>query len=175
MSASFNKVAILGLGLISSSISHAIRKFGGAKTISGHAKSAETLKVAAELKLADSLHEDACEAVKDADLIILCVPVGTCGPLAKAIQRGRGTRRNHHRRGLGRGSHRPRCGHMFRPMPISFPVIPSPGHRAVGPRAGFAELFQNHWSILTPRPGNPPGRSTGWKASGAASAPMWSG
>ena len=86
MSKPFEKVALLGLGLIGSSISHAIRAYGGAKTISGHAKSAETLKIAAELQLADTLHADPAEAVKGADLIILCVPVGACGPLAAAVK-----------------------------------------------------------------------------------------
>jgi hypothetical protein len=86
VSVAVEKVAILGLGLIGSSISHAIRAYGGAKTISGHAKSAETLRVAAELGLADSLHASAADAVKGADLIILCAPVGACGALAAAIK-----------------------------------------------------------------------------------------
>ena len=83
---SFEKVAILGIGLIGSSICHAIHKFGGAKAISGHAKSAETRAAALELGLVDSIHEDPAEAVKGADLIILCAPVGACGALAAAIK-----------------------------------------------------------------------------------------
>lgn len=158
MSGDFEKVAILGLGLIGSSLSHAIRKYGGAKSISGHARSAETLKVAAELKLADSLHENAADAVKGADLIILCAPVGACGALAQsisqAIEAGAiitdvGSVKGAIVRDVG--PHVPSHAHFIPGHPIA-------GTEQSGPRSGFAELYQNRWCILTPLPNNPPAK-----------------
>lgn len=156
MSSGFNKVAILGLGLIGSSISHAIRKFGGAKSISGHAKSDETLRVAAELGLADSYHASAVEAVKGADLIILCVPVGACGALAEsikdAVEPGAiitdvGSVKGAIVRDVG--PHVPAHAHFIPGHPIA-------GTEQSGPRSGFATLFDNRWCILTPVEGTAP-------------------
>ena len=171
MSKPFEKVALLGLGLIGSSLSHAIRAYGGAKTISGHAKSAETLKVAAELKLADTLHADPAEAVKGADLIILCVPVGACGALAAAIKHAIepgaiitdvGSVKGAIVRDVG--PHVPAHAHFIPGHPIA-------GTEQSGPRSGFAELFQNRWTILTPVEGTPQAPITAleelWKGFGA--------
>jgi cyclohexadieny/prephenate dehydrogenase len=152
----FNKVAILGLGLIGSSISHAIRKYGGAKGISGHAKSAETLQVARELGLADSLHDNAADAVKGADLIILCAPVGACGPLAQAISGAIEPEAIVTDVGSVKGAIVRDVG-PFVPKHAHFiPGHPIAGTEQSGPRSGFAELFENRWCILTPQPENPP-------------------
>lgn len=158
MSQPFEKAAILGLGLIGSSISHAIRAYGGAKTISGHARSAETLRVATELGLADSFHASAAEAVKGADLIILCAPVGACGALAEAIRdtvapgaiiTDVGSVKGAIVRDVG--PHVPKHAHFIPGHPIA-------GTEQSGPRSGFPELFQNRWCILTPVDGTPPER-----------------
>ena len=85
MSFMFEKVAILGLGLIGSSLCHAMRQKGLAKTIVGHAKSQETRKVALEIGLVDAVFAKAAEAVAGADLVMMCVPVGACGALAAEI------------------------------------------------------------------------------------------
>lgn len=171
MSEPFRKVAILGLGLIGSSISHAIRTYGGATTISGHAKSAETLQVAAELKLADTLHASPAEAVKGADLIILCAPVGACGALAAAIRDAVepgaiitdvGSVKGAIVRDVG--PHVPSHAHFIPGHPIA-------GTEQSGPRSGFPELFQNRWCILTPVEGTPPDRiealESFWKGFGS--------
>jgi cyclohexadieny/prephenate dehydrogenase len=156
VSASFEKVALLGLGLIGSSISHAIRKFGGAKAISGHARSAETLRIAASLGLADSYHEAAADAVKGADLVILCAPVGACGALAQSISAALAPGAIVTDVGSVKGAivrdvapHIPAHAHFIPGHPIA-------GTEQSGPRSGFADLFQNRWCILTPLAGNPP-------------------
>jgi cyclohexadieny/prephenate dehydrogenase len=81
----FDKVALIGLGLIGSSLSHVMRRENLAGTIAGSARSERTLKRAGELGLADALHQDPAEAVKDADLVFLNVPVGAMGPVAERI------------------------------------------------------------------------------------------
>ncbi|HKJ61597.1 MAG TPA: prephenate dehydrogenase/arogenate dehydrogenase family protein, partial [Hyphomicrobiales bacterium] len=81
----FDRVTIIGLGLIGSSLCHVIRREGLAKTIVGSAKSEATLKTAERLNLCDALYADPAEAAADADLIILCSPIGTYGPLAEKI------------------------------------------------------------------------------------------
>ena len=85
MSEQFERVAIIGIGLIGSSLAHVIRREKIANHIAGYAKSAETRKAAVQLGLVDSMHETATAAVGDADLVILCVPVGACGEIAKEI------------------------------------------------------------------------------------------
>lgn len=85
MSAAFEKIAILGLGLIGSSLCHGIKEKKLALKIVGHAKSAETRRVAHEIGLVSEVFEDPADAVKGADLVILCAPVGVCGALAAAI------------------------------------------------------------------------------------------
>ena len=78
MAPMFDRVALIGLGLIGSSLSHAMRRGGLARTIVGHAQSERTRTTAARLGLADPVYGTAAEAVRDADLVVLCVPVGAC-------------------------------------------------------------------------------------------------
>jgi cyclohexadieny/prephenate dehydrogenase len=164
----FEKVAILGLGLIGSSISHAIRAYGGAKTISGHAKSAETLTAAAELKLADTLHASAADAVKGADLIILCAPVGACGALAAAIKDNVAPGAIITDVGSVKGAVVRDVGPHVPPHAHFIPGHPIAGTEQSGPRSGFAELFQNRWCILTPVEGTPLDRISALEA-------LWTG
>ncbi len=81
----FATVALIGIGLIGSSISHAIRRRGLATRITGHARTADTRETALRLGLVDEAFATAGEAVTDADLVILCVPVGACGTVAREI------------------------------------------------------------------------------------------
>jgi cyclohexadieny/prephenate dehydrogenase len=152
----FDKVAVLGLGLISSSLCHVMRKKGLAKTISGHAKTEATRKTALEIGLVDSVHETAAAAVIDADLVILCAPVGVCGELAAQI-------RNHLKAGAiltdvssVKGAIVRDCGPHV-PAGVHFiPGHPIAGTEQSGPRSGFAELFKDRWCILTPLAGTDP-------------------
>lgn len=156
MSVIFERIALLGLGLIASSISHAARRGKLVNHVAGFARSAETRATAKAIGLVDSIHESAADAVKDADLVILCAPVGTYGDLAKAIA-------PHLKAGailtdVGSvkgavvrdvGPHVPEGVHFIPGHPVA-------GTEQSGPRSGFAELFDNRWFILTPLAGNPP-------------------
>jgi cyclohexadieny/prephenate dehydrogenase len=152
----YGRVALIGLGLIASSMAHAMRSGGLVGEIVGHAKSAETRRVAGEL-FCDRVTETAAEAVKDADLVVLCVPVGAMGALAKEI--------GPH---LKPGAVVTDVGSVKQAVVDAVaPHLPSgvhfiPGHPLAGteysgPRSGFATLFQNRWWLLTPLPGTDEG------------------
>ncbi|HZP18775.1 MAG TPA: prephenate/arogenate dehydrogenase family protein [Bauldia sp.] len=152
----FRKLTLIGIGLIGSSIALAARKSGAAANIAIYTRRPGTLKRAEELALGDSYHDDPAEAARDADCVILAVPVGASGELAKAIA----------------GSLKPGAvvsdvgsvkaavvaavaPHL--PKGVHFvPAHPVAGTEYSGPDAGFAELFDNRWSILTPPPGTDP-------------------
>jgi cyclohexadieny/prephenate dehydrogenase len=148
----YQRVALIGLGLIASSMAHAMRAGGLAGEIVGYARSAETRAVAREL-FCDRVCETAAEAVKGADLVVLCVPVGAMEALAAEI--------GPH---LAAGATVTDVGsvkqaviaavapHM--PAGVHFiPGHPMAGTEYSGPRSGFATLFQNRWWLLTPMEG----------------------
>jgi cyclohexadieny/prephenate dehydrogenase len=171
MSFMFEKVAVLGLGLIGSSLCHAMRKKGLAKSIIGHAKSEETRKVALEIGLVDAVYATAAEAVQGADLVIMCVPVGACGPLAAEI--GPHLMQGAILTDVGsvKGAIVRDCGPHV-PKGIHFiPGHPVAGTEQSGPRSGFAELFENRWCILTPLEGGDPAATAKleayWQACGS--------
>jgi cyclohexadieny/prephenate dehydrogenase len=150
MTVMFEKVAILGLGLIGSSICHGIKAKGLAKEISGHAKSAETRNVALEMGFVNSVHEAPADAVVDADLVILCTPVGVCGALAAAIGPKLKPGAILSDVGSVKGAIVRDCGPHV-PKGVHFiPGHPIAGTEQSGPRSGFAELFVGRWCILTP-------------------------
>ena len=152
----FEKIALIGLGLIGSSISHGTRRRGLAKHIAGSARTAETCKTALRIGIVDSVYEDPCEAVKDADLVILCVPVGACGAVAKTIAGSLKPGAIVTDVGSVKGSvvtdvapHIPAGVHFVPGHPIA-------GTEQSGPESGFAELFDDRWCILTPPEGCDP-------------------
>jgi cyclohexadieny/prephenate dehydrogenase len=149
----FDTVALIGIGLIGSSISHAARRGKLARRIVGSANTAATRQTALELGLIDEAFETAADAVKDADLVILCAPVGVCGALAReigphlkpgAILSDVGSVKGAIVRDVG--PHVPKGVHFIPGHPIA-------GTEHSGPRSGFAELFDGRWCILTPVPG----------------------
>lgn len=153
MSEPFNRVALLGLGLIGSSLAHVMRQRGLARHISGHARSVETRATVRELGFADSVHDTAASAVADADLVILCSPVGSYGAVAQEIA-------PHLKQGAILTDVGSVKGAVLRdvsphvPAGVHFiPGHPIAGTEQSGPRAGFASLFDNRWCILTPPPG----------------------
>jgi len=146
----FNKVALIGIGLIGSSLARVIRREKLADTIVVNTRSAETLARARELDLGDEYYTSAAEAVRDADLVIVCVPVGACGRVAAEIAPA-----------LKAGAIVTDVGSTKRsvieqmspelPDTVEFlPGHPLAGTEHSGPDAGFAELFRNRWCILTP-------------------------
>jgi cyclohexadieny/prephenate dehydrogenase len=167
----FEKVALIGLGLIGSSLSHVMRREKLAQAISGHARSAETRDRAMELGLADTMHEHAADAVRGADLVVLCVPVGACGSVAQAISGA-----------LKPGAIVTDVGSVKAAVIREVaPHIPDnvhfvPGHPIAGteysgPDSGFASLFESRWCILTPLSGTDDGATARltafWQACGS--------
>ncbi len=156
MSFMFEKVAVLGLGLIGSSLCHAMRQKGLAKSIVGHAKSEETRKIALDIGLVDSVYAKAANTVQGCDLVIMCVPIGACGPLAAEI--GPYLKQGAILTDVGsvKGAIIRDCGPHV-PKGVHFiPGHPVAGTEQSGPRSGFAELFVNRWCILTPVEGGDP-------------------
>lgn len=152
----FQRVALIGIGLIGSSISHALRRRGLVETIVGNAKTEATRTTALRLGLVSAAYESPADAVKDADLVILCVPVGAYGAIAQeiaphlapgAILTDVGSVKSAVIRDVG--PHVPAGVHFIPGHPIA-------GTEHSGPEAGFAELFDNRWCVLTPPNGVDP-------------------
>jgi cyclohexadieny/prephenate dehydrogenase len=149
----FNRLALIGIGLIGSSIARAVRAQGAARTIVATARSPKTRRRVAELGIADQVVETNAAAVAGADLVIVCVPVGACGAVAKEIGPHLSAGAIVSDVGSVKGSVvRDMAPHM--PKTVHFiPAHPVAGTEYSGPDAGFAELFVNRWCILTPPDG----------------------
>ena len=152
----FNRLALIGVGLIGSSIARAARAQGAARTIVATARSPQTRRRVAALGLADQVAESNAAAVEGADLVIVCIPVGACGAVAKeigphlaagAIVSDVGSVKGAILRDMA--PHLPKAVHFV-------PAHPVAGTEYSGPDAGFAELFVNRWCILTPPKGTDP-------------------
>ncbi len=171
MSEQFEHVALIGLGLIASSVSHAMRRAGMTARITGTARSATTRGKARKLGICDQVFDTAADAVRGADLVILAVPVGAMAAVAKEIAPV-----------LEQGAVVTDVGSVKRavisavktalPEHVHFiPGHPLAGTEQSGPEAGFARLFDNRWCILTPEPDTDEGALTKlaafWKALGA--------
>lgn len=81
----YDRVALIGLGLIASSMFWAMKRGGLAGEVTGFARSAETRDIAREIGLCDTVYDDIHDAVRDADLVVLCVPVGVMGQVMEQI------------------------------------------------------------------------------------------
>jgi len=149
----FNRLALIGVGLIGSSIARAARAQGAAREVVATARSAATRRRVAELGLADQVVEENGAAASGADLVIACVPVGACGEIAQEIA-------PHLTPGavvsdvgsVKAAIVRDMAPHL--PAGVHFvPAHPVAGTEHSGPDAGFAELFVGRWCILTPPDG----------------------
>jgi len=148
----FNRLALIGVGLIGSSIARAARAQGAVRSITATARSAATRRRVAELGLADQVVETNAAAVEGADLVILCVPVGACGAVAAEIGPHLAPNATLSDVGSVKGAVlRDMSPHV--PAGVHFvPAHPVAGTENSGPDSGFAELFVNRWCILTPPP-----------------------
>ena len=146
----YDRVALIGLGLIASSMAHAMRQFGLAGEIVGYAKTEETRRTALEIGICDRVFATAGEAAAGADLVVLAVPVGAMAEIAADI--------GPH---LSQGACVTDVGSVKQavieavaphiPAGVAFvPAHPLAGTEHSGPRSGFATLFQNRWCLLTP-------------------------
>ena len=152
----FNRLALIGVGLIGSSIARAARAQGAAGSIVATARSPATRKRVVELGLADQVAETNAAAVEGADLVIVSIPVGACGPVAAEIGPHLKAGAIVSDVGSVKGSVvRDMAPHL--PKNVHFvPAHPVAGTEYSGPDAGFAELFVNRWCILTPPQGTDP-------------------
>lgn len=152
----YQRVALIGLGLIASSMAHAIKAAGLAGEIVGFAKSAESRAVALDIGFVDRAAETAAEAVRGADLVVLAVPVGAMGAIAAEI----GPHLTPGATVTDVGSVKQAVIDAVAPhIPAGVHFIPGhpiAGTEHSGPRSGFATLFQNRWWLLTPVPGTDP-------------------
>jgi cyclohexadieny/prephenate dehydrogenase len=168
----FHRLALIGVGLIGSSIARAARALGVVDEIVVTSRSEPTRQRVAELGLADRITANSAEAVADADLVIVCVPIGACeavareiGPKLKpgAIVSDVGSVKSAIVRDMA--PHIPAGVHFIPGHPVA-------GTEHSGPDAGFAELFVNRWCILTPAKNADSGAverlSQFWKAFGAS-------
>ncbi len=150
----FDRVALIGFGLIGGSIARAARAQGLAGEIVTTARSARTRARVSELGVVDRVVETNVDAVKDADLVILCIPVGACGPVAQEIAPHLKPGAIVSDVGSVKGAVvRDMAPHL--PAGVHFiPAHPVAGTEHSGPDSGFAELFINRWCILTPPDGS---------------------
>jgi cyclohexadieny/prephenate dehydrogenase len=156
MNVQFDRIALIGIGLIGSSLAHDIRRLGLAREIVVATRSPETLKRAEELGLGDRYTTSSADAVEGADLIIVSVPVGASESVAKeiasALKPGAIV--------TDVGSTKASVIAQMQPyMPDHVHFIaghPIAGTEKSGPDAGFAGLFEGRWCILTPLEGTDP-------------------
>jgi len=146
----FERVALIGIGLINSSLARRMRRDGLAGHIAVSSRTQETLNKAMELGLADSVTLDPCEAATDADLVVLGTPLGPYGKIAEAmapclkpgcIVSDVGSAKQCVIRDVA--PHLPEGVHLV-------PAHPVAGTEHSGPEAGFADLFDGRWCIVTP-------------------------
>ncbi len=153
MSVIYERVALIGLGLIAGSMARAMRRDGLAGEIVGTARSAETREIVRELGFCDRVVDSTAEAVAGADLVVLAVPMGAMEAVAREIAPH-----------LAEGATLTDVGSVKGPVLTAVgPHLPGgvhfiPGHPIAGtehsgPRAGFAELFENRYTLLTPPEG----------------------
>lgn len=156
MSVVYNRVALIGLGLIASSMFWAIKRAGLANEVTGYARSQETRDTARRIGLCDRVCDTAADAAKNADLVVLCVPVGAMGQVAAEIAPV-----------LKSGATVSDVGSVKRavidavgphlPDNVHFvPAHPLAGTEHSGPESGFATLFDNRWSLVVPVEGSDP-------------------
>jgi cyclohexadieny/prephenate dehydrogenase len=153
MSVLFERVALIGIGLIGSSLARRLRRDGMAGEIVACARSEETRDTVAALKLADRVTGDPADAVAGADLVVVATPLSAYAEIAAriapalapgAIVTDVGSVKGAAIRDLKPGL----------PASVHFiPGHPVAGTEHSGPGAGFPELFEGRWCILTPLPG----------------------
>jgi cyclohexadieny/prephenate dehydrogenase len=146
----FQRLALIGIGLIGSSIARGAKAFGLARRIVICDASPQALARAIELDLGDDYESDPARAVAEADCVILCTPVGTLASIAAAIAPA-----------LRPGTILSDVGSTkqsvmrdvapLMPEGVAFvPAHPIAGTEFSGPDAGMVDLFQGRWCLLTP-------------------------
>ena len=153
----FERITLIGLGLIGSSLARAIRRRRMARILVACDASPAVVERVHELGLADIATSDAAEAVRDADLVVLCVPVGASaavgGQIAGTLKPGAIVSDTGSVKAAVVAALAPILpGHVH-----LVPAHPVAGTEYSGPDAGFATLFANRWCIVTPPEGTDAG------------------
>jgi cyclohexadieny/prephenate dehydrogenase len=154
MTVIYDRVALIGLGLIASSMFWGMKRAGLAGEVTGYAQSEATRETARRIGLCDRVCDSALEAVEGADLVVLCVPPGVMGAVAELIGPA-----------LKPGATVSDVGSVKRdiisavaphlPEGVHFvPAHPLAGTEHSGPESGFAELFDNRWCLIVPIEGS---------------------
>ncbi|MCC2977009.1 prephenate/arogenate dehydrogenase family protein [Sphingomonas sp. PL-96] len=145
----FARVAVIGLGLIGSSVARAVREAMPGVRLTGHDADPQVRETARALRLVDDVADHPGAAVLDAELVVLCVPVGAIGAVAAelapdlppgVIVSDVGSSKTSVAQALAEAL----------PGAAVVPAHPVAGTERSGPEAGFATLFRNRWCILTP-------------------------
>ena len=153
----FKRIALIGFGLIGGSIARGARAQDLVGEIVATARSEKTRARIVELGLADRVVETNAEAVKDADLVILGIPVGACGAVAEEIAAHLAPGAIVSDVGSVKGAIVKEMAPHLPPHVHFVPAHPVAGTEHSGPDSGFAELFINRWCILTPPEGTDAG------------------
>ncbi|UIP07608.1 prephenate/arogenate dehydrogenase family protein [Erythrobacter sp. SDW2] len=167
---SFQRVAIIGLGLLGGSLGLALRERLPQVETTGYDRDPATRQRAAERGLVGTVYDSAAEAVAQADLVVLCVPVGAMGEAARELAPALPPQAIVSDVGSSKRSVQKALAEAL-PDHINIPAHPVAGTEQSGPDAGFSTLFEGRWCILTPPEGAPDEaieRLTGlWQALGA--------
>ncbi len=150
----FERVSIIGLGLIGSSIARAVREAMPTVRLTGHDASAEVRETVRALNLCDDVADTPDAAVTDADLVILCVPVGAMGEVAATLAADMPADAIISDVGSSKAGVAEALAKAL-PDNVIVPAHPVAGTERSGPEAGFAALFHQRWCILTPAPCTP--------------------
>ena len=152
----FQRVALIGLGLIGSSIARSAREALPGVELRAYDSSADVRSRAERLELVDVLADDPAEAVAGADLVIFCVPVGAMAEAARSVAPHLAANAVVSDVGSSKG---PVANALKGALPgaLIIPAHPIAGTENSGPEAGFAGLFNNRWCILTPDQDADPG------------------
>ncbi len=166
----FNKIAIIGIGLLGSSIAHGVKAYGGAGQVDLYDRDDAVRALAAKI-VPGRVCDDIEDAVSGADAVFLCTPVGVLGEVSAQITPH-----------LKPGAILTDVGSVkeaaARDMQVSAPGVhvipghPIAGTEKSGPDAGFASLFQDAWHILTPMTADAP---AGYDAAITALSAFWTG
>jgi len=150
----FNRVAFIGIGLIGSSLARVMRRDGLAKTIIACARTEKTRKAALNLNLADSVTDNIAVAVTDADLVIICTPIGAYASIAKSMSLSLKENAIVSDVGSVKGAVIDAVA-PYIPEGVHFvPCHPIAGTENSGPESGFDTLFEDRWMIMTPVEGS---------------------
>jgi cyclohexadieny/prephenate dehydrogenase len=150
----FARVTVIGLGLIGSSILRAVREAMPTVHLTGHDGDADVRETVRTLNLCDDVTDTAGASVTDADLVILCVPVGAMGAVAESLAADLPAEAIVSDVGSSKAGVAAALAAAL-PDNSVVPAHPVAGTERSGPDAGFAALFHHRWCILTPVPGTP--------------------